>query len=571
MHTVQFDDLFQTSSIPHHFLHLNASTNTKSNPDDKHKNNNEKQRITINNLETTIVSTESPEQSPSSLQPINQANSLNNEEIEKQNIDQREKDTQADSSSEPVQDDPQIEQTPNSTSVDEHITSTDAKLTNEQQIEQSQSQSNPNTSTSLKLTPHQPALSSQFDATTNMFSFIDDGVVALFFGNALPRTENSFILPDGERSGAEQGDAGGDETADFLNSNTNHYEYSTPATDRSPPTAHETESHDSGGGVDTSGLAEGRVEASKMGQVDNPLQKRGRHTVITGHLPYDNPYSVAERNLGIKMCSLKLQSKGVPPGMSREEAFARDLHEFLVEINMAGSKVPVIGGGPLDLFALMREVLLLGGVTNVVKKRAFRIVGQQLELPKSCTSAAFVLKNAYTRLLFYYEGKLVFDQVPEKPCRNVNIKQLVAADKERDRMQAKIRNNQSTTTTTINNPSCQTPNGDDRKRRLNRPMPTSMSMSMYSIENETELLQSALNYEMIEMDNENDNDIANAQVSEEPVTKRVRLSSDFEQQPGIEEFIGDILPAPTPLGSAADYEFSQGQVYFSCADHFFIN
>lgn len=224
---------------------------------------------------------------------------------------------------------------------------------------------------------------------------------------------------------------------------------------RSPAGTLENESNEEGAQV-------GRVDASKMGEVENPLQKCGRHTVITGHLPPSNPFSIGARNLGIKMVSKKMEMEGVSE-LGRREAFKKDLHEFLVEIGHAGYKIPVIGGGSLDLFSLAKEVLLLGGVENVVRKRAFRIVGQQLELPKSCTSAAFVLKNAYSKLLFYYERKLVHDIYPTNPTRNINIKQMVSVDKQREKREARARTSGANARR----------RADERKRRLTMPSPMS--------------------------------------------------------------------------------------------------
>ncbi len=533
MGSVRFEDLSEASA-PHHFLHLNNSSNVDVDCNDK---NNQKENTATNDMDNALSA--QPSLLPSLHEDVSRLNI--GDGIDANDWGQRESETQIDSSCQPLEDRQANLQAPNITTGNEHCATNHLKLSNEQQLEQSQPQSNSNDSVPPTTASRQAPLPPHFDAATNMFSFMDDGFVASFFENVLPRPQPSFAVPDVERNEVDQG-----APTDFLySSNVNFDEYPTPSTDNSPPTANETESHDSGGGTDTLGLVEGRVEASKMGEVENPLQKRGRHTVITGHLPYDNPYSIAERNLGIKMCSLKMQSTGVPSGMSREEAFARDLHEFLVEINLTGYKVPVIGGGPLDLFALMREVLLLGGVTNVVKKRAFRIVGQQLELPKSCTSAAFVLKNAYTRLLFYYEGKLVFDQTPENPCRNVNIKQIVAADKERDRIEAKIRNGSNAP-----NAAAGIRRRDDRKRRMSDSIP---NMTMYSMQNDTVVLQDGVDYEeTFEIDATNLND--------EQTAKRARLSSEGEQQSGMDEFIkdfGSTVGVPTPLGAAADYEFSQ--------------
>ncbi len=223
------------------------------------------------------------------------------------------------------------------------------------------------------------------------------------------------------------------------------------------PPSSSTGDHEDRGDFETGAAQVGRVDASTMGEVKNPLQKSGRHTVITGHLPDDDPYSIAVRQLGLKMVSSKMMEIGIE-SLSREAAFGRDLHEFLVSIGHPNYKIPVIGGGPLNLYKLTREVLLLGGVQNVVKKRAFRIVGQQLELPKSCTSAAFVLKNAYSRLLFHYEQKLVHNIDPENPSRSINIKMIVSAEKEREKQ---MRNSRSS-----NNSKRRMAAADEHKRRM---------------------------------------------------------------------------------------------------------
>lgn len=106
-----------------------------------------------------------------------------------------------------------------------------------------------------------------------------------------------------------------------------------------------------------------------------------------------------------------------PPSSSRRTRFARDLAAFLHERGTPPQKLPIIGGGNLDLFKLMYEVLLLGGVENVVNKRAFRIVAQQLQLPKTCTSAAYVLKGAYEKMLYAYEMSLVHGKLEPADLR----------------------------------------------------------------------------------------------------------------------------------------------------------
>lgn len=177
-----------------------------------------------------------------------------------------------------------------------------------------------------------------------------------------------------------------------------------------------------------------RVDILSLDVVDSPLQKDGRHTIICGRLPDNNPYAIAARGLGQKMVSKKHSGfQTCEVESERRLNFLKDWKAFHEELLGYVPKRPVIGGGELDIFSLAHEVLLLGGVLNVVKKRAFRVVAQQLELPKSCTSAASVLKNAYERLLFYYEGKLVHDRMPQDVSRKLDMKRMAMEEKERER------------------------------------------------------------------------------------------------------------------------------------------
>lgn len=177
-------------------------------------------------------------------------------------------------------------------------------------------------------------------------------------------------------------------------------------------------------------IIEGRVDIDSLPVLSNPLQKAGRHTVIRGRLREDHPFAIAAENLGYKLVSREYEGEHG----SREEAAARvffmsDLNAFLKEIGNDNFKIPVIGGGDLDVFMLTKEVMRLGGVHNVVRKRAFRIVAQQLGIPKTCTSAASVLKGAYEKLLFHYEQRLVYGKWPEDPKKAVNMKARVCEEK----------------------------------------------------------------------------------------------------------------------------------------------
>lgn len=192
-----------------------------------------------------------------------------------------------------------------------------------------------------------------------------------------------------------------------------------------------SEADDIHGTIDGDGsIPEGQVDIDSLPVLSNPLQKAGRHTVIRGRLRRDHPFAIAAESLGYKLVSKEYEGE---LGSREEEAarvfFMSDLNAFLNEIGNNNFKVPVIGGGDLDIFMLAREVMRLGGVHNVVRKRAFRIVAQQLGIPKTCTSAASVLKGAYEKLLFHYEQRLVYGKWPEDPKKAVNMKARVCEEK----------------------------------------------------------------------------------------------------------------------------------------------
>lgn len=181
----------------------------------------------------------------------------------------------------------------------------------------------------------------------------------------------------------------------------------------------------------------GRTDWSKLPVTDNPLAKRERYTVIQGRLPDNNPFMVGVFSLGRRFMSNTMQSEfpnGAAPDTplhERRRLLMKDVEAFNRELQRE-FKVPIIGGGQLCLYSLAEEVFRLGGLENVVKHRAFRIVGQQLELPRSCTSAAYVLKISYEKLMYQYEQKLVFNAHPENPQRTVDMKSILAESKRRE-------------------------------------------------------------------------------------------------------------------------------------------
>lgn len=100
-------------------------------------------------------------------------------------------------------------------------------------------------------------------------------------------------------------------------------------------------------------------------------------------------------------------------GVARTD-FLLDHQEFMNEIG-SPFKLRRIGGGELDLYGLYRAVLERGGLQSVILNRAFKMVAKALHLPKTCTSAAFILRSEYEKLLYRYEQKHVWG----RECKEV--------------------------------------------------------------------------------------------------------------------------------------------------------
>ncbi|GAB0495244.1 hypothetical protein MMPV_006543 [Pyropia vietnamensis] len=194
---------------------------------------------------------------------------------------------------------------------------------------------------------------------------------------------------------------------------------------------------DASAAVTSGAVTKTATTSSPDGETDadtyNPLRKEGRNLVITGKLPTSSPFQRAIDSVGIRFVSAKLSGVGLgaPPAAEaaaaaaaaaaggREAAFLADHAAFMLERGHASFKVPVVGGGPLNIYRLFVEVCKLGGVENVLNKRAFRVVAGELDLPRTCTSAAFVLRNAHESLLYAYEQQLVFGRTVSPSDRPV--------------------------------------------------------------------------------------------------------------------------------------------------------
>lgn len=108
-----------------------------------------------------------------------------------------------------------------------------------------------------------------------------------------------------------------------------------------------------------------------------------------------------------------------------QQDFLTDHQHFMTEIGCP-FKLRRIGGAELDLYGLYRAVLERGGLQAVIFNRAFKMVAKALHLPKTCTSAAFILRSEYEKLLYTYEQKHVWGREFQ------NMPQLVQADRKKN-------------------------------------------------------------------------------------------------------------------------------------------
>ena len=66
-------------------------------------------------------------------------------------------------------------------------------------------------------------------------------------------------------------------------------------------------------------------------------------------------------------------------------------------------KVPSIGGRELDLCKFFKAVILRGGYQRVSSFKLWKEIVNEFEIPPSCTSASFTLRNNYNRCLLQFE------------------------------------------------------------------------------------------------------------------------------------------------------------------------
>ncbi|XP_013361109.1 PREDICTED: AT-rich interactive domain-containing protein 2 [Chinchilla lanigera] len=97
-------------------------------------------------------------------------------------------------------------------------------------------------------------------------------------------------------------------------------------------------------------------------------------------------------------------------------AFLDELRQFHHSRGSPFRKVPAVGGKELDLHGLYTRVTTLGGFAKVSEKNQWGEIVEEFNFPRSCSNAAFALKQYYLRYLEKYEKVHHFgeddDEVP---------------------------------------------------------------------------------------------------------------------------------------------------------------
>uniref|UniRef100_A0A7N6BMZ2 AT rich interactive domain 2 (ARID, RFX-like) n=1 Tax=Anabas testudineus TaxID=64144 RepID=A0A7N6BMZ2_ANATE len=85
------------------------------------------------------------------------------------------------------------------------------------------------------------------------------------------------------------------------------------------------------------------------------------------------------------------------------QAFLDELRQFHQSRGSPFKNIPIVGGKELDLNALYIRVVSLGGFAKVSDKNQWIELGEEFNFPRSCSNAAFALKQYYLRYLEKYE------------------------------------------------------------------------------------------------------------------------------------------------------------------------
>ncbi|XP_039211249.1 AT-rich interactive domain-containing protein 2 isoform X1 [Crotalus tigris] len=95
--------------------------------------------------------------------------------------------------------------------------------------------------------------------------------------------------------------------------------------------------------------------------------------------------------------------KNQPDHRRKGLAFLDELRQFHHSRGSPFKKIPVVSGKELDLHALYTRVTTLGGFGKVSEKNQWGEIVEAFNFPRSCSNAAFALKQYYLRYLEKYE------------------------------------------------------------------------------------------------------------------------------------------------------------------------
>lgn len=105
-------------------------------------------------------------------------------------------------------------------------------------------------------------------------------------------------------------------------------------------------------------------------------------------------------------------------------SFEKELFEFLRANGHSNIKIPMIGQKELNLFTLYNAVISRGGAENVSSNKLWKDIVNEFDLPATCTSASFTLKNHYQKYLLAYEQKFFFKKNDSEMIKELgNIRQ----------------------------------------------------------------------------------------------------------------------------------------------------
>ena len=107
-----------------------------------------------------------------------------------------------------------------------------------------------------------------------------------------------------------------------------------------------------------------------------------------------------------------------------KEKFKKNLFNFLLTRGATNLKVPQIGGKELDLHELYQSVIKKGGAQKVTGQKMWKEIVKEFDLPRSCTSGSYTLRNHYEKYLLAYEQKFHFGKNEEEMVRELgNVRQ----------------------------------------------------------------------------------------------------------------------------------------------------